>query len=75
MLFCKRWLPSSVTPPRELFVLGHHIEEVDAEETVHSAVAKLVITSNPKVNETCPESIFNEKMIDRLATVFGGFRH
>ena len=53
------------------FCVGHHIEEVDAGRAIHSAVAKLVIASNPKVNETCPESIFNEKVIDRLATVFG----
>ena len=44
---------------------------MDAGRAIHSAVAKLVIASNPKVNETCPESIFNEKVIDRLATVFG----
>lgn len=53
------------------FCVGHHIEEVDAGRAIHSAVAKLVIASNPKVNETCPESIFNEKVIDRLATIFG----
>tara|TARA_B100000674_G_C37948520_1_gene966087 strand:+ start:314 stop:1624 length:1311 start_codon:yes stop_codon:yes gene_type:complete len=53
------------------YCVGHHIEEVDAGRAIHSAVAKLVIASNPKVNETCPEAIFNEKVIDRLATVFG----
>lgn len=53
------------------FCVGYQIEECDASRAIHSSVAKLVIASNPKVNETCPESIFNEKVIDRLATIFG----